>query len=83
MLRPTTFDDEGTFEVGLFNPVSNPGIDDSALFLLLVIFNLKENLFFQIECDGRGDSSRFDTVKSGGENVVTFEENALTVLMMY
>jgi hypothetical protein len=67
----STSDDEGTFEVGLFKPISNPGIDDSALwFPLLVIFNPKENLFFLIEGDGRGNSSRFGILKSGGESNV-------------
>lgn len=71
----STSDDEGTFEVGLFKPVPNPGIDDSALlFLLFVIFNPKKNLFFLIEGDGRGNSSRRVIVKSDGEsNVVDFE----------
>jgi len=68
----STSDDEGAFEVELFKSGSN--IDDSVLlFLPHVIFN-PENLFFLNEGDGRGNSSRFDIVKSDGEsNVVDFE----------
>ena len=68
--RASTSEEEGTFEVEPFKPVSGHGIEDS-----VPLFNPEDNLFFLIEGDGRGNSSRLVTVKSDGENVVDFERD--------
>jgi hypothetical protein len=63
----STSDEERTFKVELFKPVSGHLIEDSD-----PLFN-PDFLFFLMEGDGRGNSSRFVMVKLDGESVVDFE----------